>query len=680
MNHSFLTRYVVCLTFLLLITAGCEKTPDDPSPAAPALNIIVMDPLAAPLACACVGGYAQRNYDALAAFLSDKIDRQVNIAYGENLIETIKQKTIMPDLIIGKYSTVVFDSSRASLEMSPLASLTGKDGSIELYGMFVVAAGDTAKSVSDLNGRTICFGPKWEDEKHAAAIETLKENKISLPQKIRTSPSCSGAALAVAEKDYDAAIVSSYAMPLLEGCTTIDKGSLRVIGKTHPVPFVTAFVSKSLDKLTRQAVRDALLAVKENKELLEKMESKSGFVPFKKKIPIQQKPLDNKKTDQFWTDWRGPARDGKIKKLPEKLSEKPRFLWRIPLTGFGLAGIAATDKYVIVADKNKAKTEDIFLCLNADTGDEIWRIEYPAAGDMEYSNSPRANPVIYDGMVYLLGAFGDLHCVELATREIKWKKNYVTDLGGKLPPWGVSAAPLIVDGKVIVNPGGKDCSLAALDPKTGDTIWKTPGLEAAYSSFIVATLGGVKQIAGLDSISIGGWDIETGKRLWQLIPTHESDFNVSTLIDLGGKLLASTENNGTRIYDFDDNGKIIEKPLAKNEDLAHDCATPVVVNGLVIGTSSGLICLDIKDNLRTAWTDDDDAFYDFATFIADDKRVLVTGIEGDLALIEATAESLKTISRVKLFDKAEIWSHPAIVGDRLYIRSHTEIACIKLTD
>ena len=265
MSKSFFMRYFICLLLSLLILYGCEKSQDEQTPTGTPVNIIVMDPLAGPLACSCVGGYAQRNYDALAVFLSSKIGRPVNIVFGENLVETIKQKSVKPDVIIGKYSTVVFDSARASLEMSPVASLTGKDGSSELYGMFVVADDDSAKNVSDLSGHTICFGPKWEDEKHSAAIEILKRNGISLPKKIETSSSCSGAALAVAEKDFDAAIVSSYAMPLLEGCSTIDKGSLRIIGKTEPVPFVTAFVRESLDKATREAITDALLAVKENK-------------------------------------------------------------------------------------------------------------------------------------------------------------------------------------------------------------------------------------------------------------------------------------------------------------------------------------------------------------------------------------------------------------------------------
>ena len=64
------------------------------------------------------------------------------------------------------------------------------------------------------------------------------------------------------------------------------------------------------------------------------------------------------------------------------------------MTGVAPAGIAAPGKYVIVGDKGKQKKFDIFRCLDADTGKQIWTVEYKADNDMDYTNSPRANPVI----------------------------------------------------------------------------------------------------------------------------------------------------------------------------------------------------------------------------------------------------------------------------------------------
>src|SRR5204863_441721 len=122
------------------------------------------------------------------------------------------------------------------------------------------------------------------------------------------------------------------------------------------------------------------------------------------------------------------------------------------------------------------------------------------------------------------------------------------------------STPLLVDDLLIVNPGGTNASLAALDPVSGHTRWTTPGLPAAYSSFICGQFGGRRQIVGYDQHSLGGWDVKTGKRLWQLVPPLGRDFNVPTPIAVDGGIVVSTENNGTRYYRFDEAGRIIPKP------------------------------------------------------------------------------------------------------------------------
>ncbi len=262
-------------------------------------------------------------------------------------------------------------------------------------------------------------------------------------------------------------------------------------------------------------------------------------------------------------------------------------------------------------------------------------------------------------------------------RRIIWKSNIVKDFGAELPMWGVCSTTLIADDKLIVNPGSKDASLVALDYRTGEVIWKCPGEPSAYSSFIVGTFGNVRQIVGYDSISVGGWDINTGKRLWKLIPPLDGDFNVPTPIDTNGKLLLTSENNGTRLYEFNDDGTIAPEPIAVNMDLTPDCHTPVAFNGLVFGCAGGkLFCLDIDDGLKQRWSGRDDGFYDYLTIIAGNSHVLITTIEGQLMLIEAVADEYTLNQKLVLFEDNEIWSHPALIGNRIYIRNDKEICCL----
>ncbi len=210
-------------------------------------------------------------------------------------------------------------------------------------------------------------------------------------------------------------------------------------------------------------------------------------------------------------------------------------------------------------------------------------------------------------------------------------------------------------------------------------IWKCPGEPAGYASFIVGRFGGVRQIVGLDCISAGGWDVRTGRRLWKLVAPVEGDFNVPTPVNVGGRLLLSSENNGTRLYEFNDDGTICPEPVAVNAKLTPDCHTPVAYEGMVFGSSGGtLFCLDVDGGLKELWARQEEGFYEYLSIIAGNGCVLVTTLEGELVLFEADGEACRVRSRQKLFSRAEVWSHPAIVGRRLYIRNGSEVCCVLL--
>jgi ABC-type phosphate/phosphonate transport system substrate-binding protein len=188
------------------------------------------------------------------------------------------------DLVIGKHSVVLFDAKKAGLTVAPIARLTGKDGSTTQHGLIVVPTNDPAQSVSDLAGYRIVFGPEECDEKHAAVFTLLKQNGVKLPEKIETSAACSdGACLVLDEYKKDhasrgAAVISSYAKPLLEGCGTVEKGSLRVVGQTAEVPFVEAFVSDRLPQPERDALAKAVLKATTDPFLRIALETRDGFV------------------------------------------------------------------------------------------------------------------------------------------------------------------------------------------------------------------------------------------------------------------------------------------------------------------------------------------------------------------------------------------------------------------
>ena len=390
-----------------------------------------------------------------------------------------------------------------------------------------------------------------------------------------------------------------------------------------------------------------------------------------------------------WTQWRGPARDGRVAWLPGKLPARAEPVWSVNLSAPGLGGVSATAEHVIVSDRELGDTLDTFRCLSAADGKELWTHQTPALGNLDYGNSPRATPLIHAGHVYLLGAFGDLACVELATGKAKWSMNVRAEFEAKDErKWGVCESPLIVDDKLIVAPGGKDAALVALDPKTGKPVWKSPGKPTGYGSFIAGKFGDTLQVVGHDAETLGGWDAKTGKRLWTVKPERGGDFNVPTPITLanpdrkvGGEcILVTTENNGTRLFTFKSDGSIDPKPIATNRRLAPDMHTPVVVGDRVFGVSGRLWCLNLKDRLEEVYDEGGQAFASYCSAVATDKRMLVATRTGELILLDATAAEYTELGRLAALGNEEkgLYSHPALVGSRIYLRGSSAVVCIDL--
>lgn len=248
-----------------------------------AFTMIVMDPLAAPLSCPCVEGYAQRKYEALAEHLEKALGRKVQLVFAQALRVGLKETNGQADLIIGKDSVVRADAANAKVKMMPVAQLTDKSGSTQQHGLIVVNKADPAQAVKDLDGYTIIFGPSEAAEKHSAALSLLKSANVTIPKSLQIDEACSEGACKVIDlgpKSKTAAVISSYAQPLLEGCGTIKKGDLRVVGQTEAVPFISAFSNASLSPVEQTTLNQALSMVKDHPDLLEALESLIGFLPY----------------------------------------------------------------------------------------------------------------------------------------------------------------------------------------------------------------------------------------------------------------------------------------------------------------------------------------------------------------------------------------------------------------
>lgn len=273
-----------------LFSAEAGKSSDKES--STPLVLVVMDPLAKELSCPCVKGYAQRDYNQLASLLKTKLGRPVVVEFRESVVEAQRAQPEGLHIIIGKKSVVEFDAKAQNIKVTPIASLTGKDGVTTQQGLIVVPSKDPAKTVADLKDYRIIFGPVECDEKHSAPLALLKQNGVSVKLPLETCSACSDGATKILELGGDvraATVISSYAAPLLEGCGTIQKGDLRVVGKTEPVPFVTAFTTDKVNDQDRARIQGILTGLAEIPELCLALETQLGFVELDPSITTAKK-------------------------------------------------------------------------------------------------------------------------------------------------------------------------------------------------------------------------------------------------------------------------------------------------------------------------------------------------------------------------------------------------------
>jgi outer membrane protein assembly factor BamB len=399
---------------------------------------------------------------------------------------------------------------------------------------------------------------------------------------------------------------------------------------------------------------------------------------------LQARPTD-------WPQWHGPERNnrsretGLLKVWPKT---GPRMRWKT--AGLGQGWSSPSIAYTRIFVTGTEARREFLACLDI-TGQFMWKVFYGSA--FHRYPGARSTPAIADGCAYVISGRGEVVCIDIPSRMIKWKLDGFTIFEGKTHHFGTAECPLVFNNKVFYTPGGERTTVVALHKETGQTLWQSPSLndQAAYVSPLLIRHGNRDILVTVTGMHIVAIDPQTGAIVWtypyvQAHMTRKSikpliQNAVSPLYDKGQIYVTSGYDHvGVALQLSEDGSQVSLRWEDRNLDCHHGGV--ILHEGHLYGSSwhsnftGNWVCLDWETGgvrYDCHWFDKGAILY------ADGMLYCYEEQDGHLALVKATPDAFEIISTFKItLGTGEHWAHPVIHNGILYIRRGESLAAFDI--
>lgn len=380
----------------------------------------------------------------------------------------------------------------------------------------------------------------------------------------------------------------------------------------------------------------------------------------------------------YWTNYRGPNRDGSYEEMPI-LTQWPAGgltpIWKQPI-GQGYASFTVADGRAYTIEQRRG--QEVVTAYDVATGREVWKQGWNASYSDTTGDGPRATPTWDDGKLYALGATGELRCLDAKSGSVIWGKNILSDNGAGNLSWAMAAAPLIVDDKVIVLPGGSGGkSVVAYNKSTGAPVWKALDDSQAYVSPMLTTLAGRRQILIVSASRVLGVAPEKGTLLWSHPWDTSMGINASQPVVVSGNrfFLSSGYGKGAALIEVSGSGTSFNaRAIWENTSMKNKFNSSVVYQGHAYGLDEGILtCVDVNTGERK-WKG---GRYGYGQVLLASGHLIVMTETGELVLVRATPQQHSEVSRFQAL-QGKSWNYPALAGGRLLVRNATEMAAFNI--
>ena len=397
-----------------------------------------------------------------------------------------------------------------------------------------------------------------------------------------------------------------------------------------------------------------------------------------------------------WPQWRGPERNGVWNEtgiLESFPSGGLKITWRAPVgRGWSSPVVSQGRVYVTDAEVESSKARERVICFDEGTGKRCWvheyAVDYPDWALEPSAGGPRATPIVRNGRLFALGAMGHLFCLDAASGDVVWQRNLAKDYGVK-EFTGITGSPLIEGDFLILNICGKPAAcVVAFNKNSGKEIWRALDDSFTYSSPIVVTVGGKRQMTVWTQEAVTSLEPSTGALLWRELVRTPGDMAVATPVFSGQRLYVAG-----LMFQFEA-GKSKPSVLWPEARAATKRILSNTSTGLLQGdflfsarSSGELVCLEAETGKEVWQTNTVTELKNGASIHltpCGDGVFLFTD-RGDLIHARLTRQGYREISRAHLLeptspygDRKCAWSPPAYANRHVFVRNDAELVCASL--
>lgn len=358
--------------------------------------------------------------------------------------------------------------------------------------------------------------------------------------------------------------------------------------------------------------------------------------------------------------------------VPAEWDDEKNVAWKVGLPGEGVSSPIVVDNRVVVTASSGPNQDRLHvLCFDVENGQLLWHRQFWATGRTLHhpTSSVAANSPASDGQrIFAFFSTNDLIALDL-DGNLLWLRGLTSDYPKAGNDVGMASSPVVVDSTVVVQVENQgDSFVAGIDADTGENRWKIPRNESANwaSPTVLSSVDGGQDLVLLQSgTDLAAVEPRTGRTVWKYedacgtIPSATVDGHEVYVPAEGLTALSLPAGGGdpTRLWQSN------KLSVGSASPVVHDGKVYIVKRAGVLScgeTASGEVLWQLRLK-GTFW----------ATPVLADGHLFLINQEGLAQIVNVAGEEGELVSQ---YDFGEpVLGSPAVADGAIYFRGESNL-------